>query len=103
MDQVQVDVVEPQIGQGLPDGRFDVLRSVVAVPQFRGDEQFLPPDDSFPERVAQSLSHFFFVSVKCGSINQAVSVSDGCRNGESSFFFEIVNAKPENRHSHTIV
>ena len=57
----------------------------MAVPQFRGDEQFLPPDDSFPERVAQSLSHFFFVSVNRRAVDVTVSDAQSLLDGPVSF------------------
>ena len=42
VDEVEVQVVHPKVGQGLPAGSLHVLRVVLVVPQLGGDEDLLP-------------------------------------------------------------
>ena len=49
MDEVEVQVIHPQVGQGLPAGLLHVLRVVLGVPQLGRDEDLLPGNPRGPD------------------------------------------------------
>ena len=77
MNQVQVNVVKLKISQCLLAGHLDVLRAMESVPKFRHDEEVLPAYDTLVDRLADTLSHLYLVTVVTCSVEQSVSELDG--------------------------
>ena len=72
MDQIQVQIVELQIGKRFCKGVERLLVAAFVVPDFAGDEQGRPFDAGFTDAPADTD----FVSVDRGRINVTVSLLD---------------------------
>ena len=73
MDEVEVEVVGAEVGEGLPAGALHVLRVVLVVPQLGGDEE-LPPGHP---RGGDARSNLRLVAVDGGAVEMAISLPEG--------------------------
>ena len=71
VDQVQVEVVETELAQGLATGSLNIV--VVIVPQLRGDVE-LGTGNSRLDALRDCLSDLLLVSIDLGGVDVAVSV-----------------------------
>ena len=69
VDQVQVQVVRPQVLQGLVKGAHGLVVSRVLDPDLGGEEQLLPGDPALPDGLADRP----LVAVAGRRVDQAVS------------------------------
>ena len=77
MHEIEVEVVNPKVGQGFSTSCLHVLRVVLVVPQLGGDEE-LPPGHA---RGDNARSNLRLVAVDGGAVEMAVSLPEGvCRS-----------------------
>jgi hypothetical protein len=77
VDQVQVEVVEPEPGQRLLEGSLGAVLAAVLDPQLGGDEQLLPRDAAGGDGPADGL----LVLVALGGVEVAVADGEGVGDG----------------------
>lgn len=77
VDQVEVEVVQLQLGEGVVQGLLDVLRAVGVVPQLGGDEEVLALDAELLDALVQALGNLLLVLVDLGQIEVAVASLEG--------------------------
>ena len=71
MHQVQVQVIQPQVGQRLPECRDDVFLGVLVVPKLGRHPQFLTPNAA-RHHVLQGGADPILVAVYCRTIKMAI-------------------------------
>ena len=77
MDHVQVEVLETQIRERLPECRRDVLSPVRVAPELGGDPQVLAGHLTVANRVAERLANLGLVAVERGAVDMPVADPDG--------------------------
>ena len=77
MNQVQVDVIEPETPQGLLEGRGRALLSLIIVPQLGGHEELVTGDVPGGDGLADGTPDGLLVPVERGSVDVSVSGRDG--------------------------
>lgn len=77
VDEVEVEVVELQLGEGVVEGLLDVLGAVGVVPQLGGDEKVLTLDAKLLDALVQTLGHLLLVLVDLGQVEVAVAGLQG--------------------------
>jgi hypothetical protein len=81
VDQVAVGVVDLQsVATRFVRGP-DPLGTVIAVPQFRGDEDFLPRNRPRVERFTQRIAHRLFISVPLRAVEMSKAHFQRCHGG----------------------
>lgn len=79
VDQVEVNIVQPQILQALVQSLFHTV--VPCAPELGGHEEFLSLDNSRLDGRLDTLANFSFVAVGESGINVSVSNGDGMGHG----------------------
>lgn len=77
VDEVEVEVVELQLGECVIEGLLDVLRAVGVVPQLGGDEEILTLDAKVLDALVKALGDLLLVLVDLGQIQMAVAGLQG--------------------------
>ena len=80
MNQVQVKVVEAELGKAVVEGRGDVLGSVLRVPELGGDEEVLTLD-ALAEGSLEGVGNLLLVAVDLGKIDVLVAGLESLVNG----------------------
>lgn len=80
VDEVQVKVVEAELGKAVVEGRGDVLGSVLRVPELGGDEEVLTLD-ALAEGSLEGVGNLLLVAVDLGKIDVLVAGLEGLVNG----------------------
>mmetsp|Transcript_10995 Transcript_10995/g.23987 ORF Transcript_10995/g.23987 Transcript_10995/m.23987 type:complete len:203 (-) Transcript_10995:201-809(-) len=70
--EVEVDVVEAEVGERAAARGLNVLRRVVCVPELGGDKKILTTDEAFAHRTPDALANLGLVGVVGGTIEVAV-------------------------------
>lgn len=103
VDEVEVELPDAEIGEGLFAGRTDVLGLVVSVPELAGHPEIVAStqpgvkggSDSFPDKT--------FIAVVCGAVEVAVSSFDGLvDNLWREFFGDLPGAEAWRREGGTV-
>ena len=71
MDEIEVDVVELESFEIGLEGGFDAFRTMIVIPEFRGDKHFLPLDLPRLEHLLDRFADLLFISVPFGSVELA--------------------------------
>ena len=77
VDQIEVEVIQPQIGQGLLQGRLHILGGMGAVPQLGGDPELLPPHQALAECNVERFTDLGFIAVDGGRVDVAIAEPQG--------------------------
>ena len=77
MDQVQIQLRQLQVGQGLGQGGPHLFRAVAVVPELGGDPKLLPPHHAVALRAGQGRADLGFVAVDRSAVDVAVAQLDG--------------------------
>lgn len=77
VDQVEVEVVKLQLGEGVVERLLDMLRAVGVVPQLGGDEKVLSLETKVLQALVETLSDLLLVLVDLGQIKVTVSGLQG--------------------------
>lgn len=77
VDEVQVEVVELELGEGVVQGLLDDLGAVGVVPQLGGDEEILSLETKVLETLVKTLGDLLLVLVDLGQIEMTVSRFQG--------------------------
>lgn len=77
MDEVEVEVLEPPVGQTLAARGLDVLSSVVRVPKLGDDEQVLAFDKALGDGTRDAGTTLLLVGVVGRAVQKAVARLDG--------------------------
>ena len=101
MEQDQVRIICPQLGQGMPDALYRFIISVMGDPHFCRQENIFARDAAF----CHSFADRTFIAVKLRSINKAVSAVQRIHNSFFAFgapgYLEY--AETFLRHGNTII
>ena len=73
--QIEVEVVQAEVGQRILAGAHDVV--VTVVPHFGSDPEVLALHDSLVEERFERSSDLFFIAVDGGAVDVAVACLDG--------------------------
>ena len=73
VDEIEIDVVELESPETGLEGGFDAFRTMIVIPELRGDKHFLPLDLPRVEHLLDRFADFLFVSVAFGSVELAKS------------------------------
>ena len=73
MDDIAIDIVELQSPAARIEGRLDPLRTMIGVPQLRGNEQVLPLKRSRLERFLNRITNRLFIAVAFRTIEMSKS------------------------------
>lgn len=76
MNQVQIDVVQPEVLQRGTACTLDQIRPVERVPQLAGNEQVLALYDSLVDFGLHAFAHLVLVLVHVGTVDMAVADID---------------------------
>src|SRR6516225_4912775 len=71
VDEVEIDVVELEFLETGLEGGFDALRTMIVIPELRGDEHFLPLDLPRLEHLPHRFAYLLFIPVAFRSVEQA--------------------------------
>mmetsp|Transcript_40216 Transcript_40216/g.88298 ORF Transcript_40216/g.88298 Transcript_40216/m.88298 type:complete len:210 (-) Transcript_40216:1034-1663(-) len=77
MHEIEVDVVELQVGERLAARHLDVLGRVVRIPQLGRDPQLLATHEALVDGAPDPLSHLRLVAVVAGAVEVPVAGTDG--------------------------
>jgi len=77
VNEVQVEIVYPEVLQGLLQPTTNVLSLVVSVPQLRSDEDILAFDFARRDNLVQGLANLLLVLIHGTAVEQAVAQVDG--------------------------
>lgn len=80
VDQVQVQIIRFEAVQGGVKSAQGAFITLVRVPDFAGDEDFLPRNGAFPD----GAPHRFFIAVYAGCVNEAVACFQRVKNAPGS-------------------
>ena len=81
VDEVEVQVIQAQILQGLCAGQQDIALAVHVVPYLGGDEELFALHHAFLHRVLEHLADQVFVAVNGRAVEQAVAAADRAGHG----------------------
>ena len=73
MDEIAIDIVELQSSAARVKGGFDLFRTMIGVPQLRGDEDVLPPSRPRLERCLHRITNRFFIAISLRAIEMSKS------------------------------
>lgn len=83
VNQVEIQVLELQILEGLLAGEFDLVGSVESVPQLGDDEKILSLDEALRDGAFDALTDLLLVTVVTSTVEESVaslnSLEDGLR------------------------
>jgi hypothetical protein len=82
MDQIKVNVIEAQAPQAFVASAQRFIVSMLAVPQFCGDENFFARH----ARIVQPFADASFVAVNSGGVDQAIAYCERSGNSGGGFF-----------------
>ena len=71
MDEIEIDVVELESLETGLEGGLDAFRTMIVVPELRGDKDFLSLDLPRLEHVLHRFADLLFISVAFGSVELA--------------------------------
>lgn len=77
VDQVEVEVVKLELGEGVVEGLLDVLGAVGVVPQLGGDEDVLALEAKVLQALVKTLCDLLLVLVDLGQVKVAVARLQG--------------------------
>lgn len=109
--QVQVQILQLEVSQSLPEGRLHILGVVLGVPQFGCHEQLLPRHRlAWSHVLLQGLPNLRLIAVDSSTINVAVAYTKGILNscfylpgersrGFSSMGFSLLLSPPQGQCS----
>src|SRR6185437_35584 len=63
MDEIAIDMIELESPAARLEGGFDPLRTMIAVPELRGDEHILPLDRPRLEHLLHRIADGLFIAV----------------------------------------
>ena len=86
MDKIEIQVIQPQILQGLRAGQQDVPLPVHIVPDFGSDKQFLPFHRAFLHRIFKHPADQVLVAVYGRAVKQTVPAADRARHRAGHLF-----------------
>ena len=81
VDEVEVQIIQPQIPERLGAGEEHVSLAVHIVPHFGGDEELFPLHHAFPHGFLKDLADQVLIAVHGRAVKQAVSAADGAGHG----------------------
>src|SRR5690606_25001836 len=101
MDQVEVEIVEPEALQGPLERGLRALLALVLDPQLGGDEDLLARDAAGPDRLADR----FLVAIGRSRIYQPVTDRQRVRNAPLALLRvgNLEHTEPEDRHLYAVV
>ena len=73
VDEVEIEVVELEVSEGLAAGGLDVVGVVVSAPELGGDPKLLTLDNTAGEDVMEGLANALFVAIALGAIDVAIA------------------------------
>ena len=106
MDQEEVEVVQPQVGEGLAQrlvaSRVVALPDMVRLEEFADDEEVGALDRALGEDLGQRLADLLLVAVARGAVDQAVARPDRRLDRRADFAWRrcLERAEPEGGHGH---
>ncbi len=101
MDQVQIDVVQPQLLHRGLNGLLGTLVAGVLNPQLGGNEQFLPGHTA----LGDGLAHGLLIHIGCCRVDEAVAGGDGVqyRLFADGQVRHLEHAEALQRHFHAVI
>lgn len=88
MHQVQVEVLQPEVLQGVFDGQLDVLRVVVQFKELGGDPKLLSGDT----RGLDTLADFGLVAIGPGAaVSGSANLGEGDGDGEGDLIDDVID------------
>src|SRR5271167_12067 len=73
MDEIAIDIVDLQSPAAGVKGGLDPLRTMIGVPQLRGNEDVLPPNRARLERCLHRITNRLFVAISFRTIEMSKS------------------------------
>jgi len=73
VNEVAIDIVEPESPTTRLEGGFDTVRTMIVVPELRGDKHILPPNCPGLEHLLHGIADCFFIAVAFRTIEMAKS------------------------------
>jgi hypothetical protein len=104
VNEIEIQIVEPEPAKTRLESRFDTLGPMIGVPQFCGHKDVFARDSSSSKPYPQGLAHLTLVPISLGAIEvsisgfQRVSGSTGSRSCIGN-----QRAKSERRHTAAFV
>src|SRR5262249_39894370 len=71
VDEIEIDVVELESLETGLEGGLDAFRTMIVIPELRGDKHFLPLDLPRFEHLLDRFADLLFISVTFGSVELA--------------------------------
>ena len=106
MDEIEVEIIEPQIGERLLAGGDHVLRGVLVVPELGGNPQLLPLD-ARGHHFSQRAADLSFIAVNGGAVEVPVTNARGGLYGLGNLgrgnMIGAEGAKADSRHPRACV
>lgn len=81
VDEVQVKVIEAELGKAVVEGVCDMLGTVLRVPELGDDEEILALDSELAESLLEGSGDLLLVAVDLGKVNVLVAGLEGFVDG----------------------